>query len=141
SGAYELDEWVKGTKITLKKNPNWWNGPWQPGSIDNVTVQGESSPSTSVQLIEKGAANFATELSIDNALSVGQQPGFTLKRYRAYNTDPVIAFNQAKPPFDKLEVRQAFQYAFDYKAMRSYFHNNAQPTHGVLPSFNPYALK
>jgi peptide/nickel transport system substrate-binding protein len=141
SGAYELDEWVKGTKITLKKNPNWWNGPWQPGSIDNVTVQWESSPSTSVQLIEKGAANFATEWSIDNALSVGQQPGFTLKRYRAYNTDPVIAFNQAKPPFDKLEVRQAFQYAFDYKAMRSYFHNNAQPTHGVLPSFNPYALK
>jgi ABC-type transport system substrate-binding protein len=141
SGGYELDQWVKGTKITLKKNPHWWNGPWQPGSIDNVTVQWESSPSTTVELIEKGSANFATEWSIDNALSVGQQSGFTLKRYRAYNTDPMIAFNQAKPPFDKKKVRQAFQYAFDYQAMRSYFRNNAQPTTGVLPSFNPYALK
>ena len=140
SGPYELDQWTKGTKITLKKNENWWNGPWKPGSIDNVTVQWESSPSTSVELIEKGSANFATEWSIDNALSIGKQPGFSLKRYRAYNTDPMIAFNQAKPPFDKLQVRQAFQYAFDYKAMRAYFQGYALPTHGVLPSFNPYAL-
>lgn len=141
SGPYELDQWVKGTKITLTKNPHWWNGPWQPGSIDNVTVQWESSPSTTVELIQKGSANFATEWSIDNALSVGQQPGYSLKRYRAYNTDPMIAFNQAKPPFDKKEVRQAFQYAFDYNAMRSYFRGYALPTSGVLPSFNPYALK
>jgi peptide/nickel transport system substrate-binding protein len=141
SGPYALSSWVKGTKITLAKNPHWWNGPWQPGSIDNVTVQWESSPSTTVELIEKGTANFATEWSIDNALSVGQLPGFTLKRYRAYNTDPMIAFNQKKPPFDKLEVRQAFQYAFDYTAMRSYFRGYALPTTGVLPSFNPYALK
>jgi peptide/nickel transport system substrate-binding protein len=141
SGPYELDQWTKGTKITLKRNEQWWNGPWQPGSINNVTVQWESSPSTTVELIEKGSANFATEWSIDNALSVGKQPGFSLKRYRAYNTDPMIAFNQAKPPFDKKEVRQAFQYAFDYKAMRAYFQGYALPTHGVLPSFNPYALK
>jgi peptide/nickel transport system substrate-binding protein len=141
TGGYQLDQWVKGTKITLKKNPNWWNGPWQPGSIDEVTVQWESSPSTSVELISKGAANFATEWSIDNALSVGQLKGFTLKRYRAYNTDPMIAFNQAQPPFDKLAVRQAFQYAFDYDAMRAYFRNYALPTSGVLPPFNPYALK
>ncbi len=141
TGAYVLGSWVKGTKITLTKNPHWWNGPWMPGSIDNVTVQWESSPSTTVELIEKGAANFATEWSIDNALSVGKLSGFTLKRYRAYNTDPVIAFNQAKPPFDKKEVRQAFQYAFDYNAMRSYYQGYALPTSGVLPSFNPYALK
>lgn len=141
SGPYTLSSWVKGTKITLTKNPHWWNGPWQPGSIDNVTVQWESSPSTTVELIEKGSANFATEWSVDNALSVGQLPGFTIKRYRAYNTDPMIAFNQAKPPFDKKEVRQAFQYAFDYDAMRSYFRGYALPTSGVLPSFNPYALK
>jgi peptide/nickel transport system substrate-binding protein len=141
TGAYFLESWVKGTKITLKKNPHWWSGPWLPGSIDNVTVQWESSPSTTVELIEKGAANFATEWSIDNALSVGKLPGFNLKRYRAYNTDPMIAFNQAKPPYDNKLVRQAFQYAFDYKAMRAYFQNYALPTHGVLPSFNPYALK
>jgi peptide/nickel transport system substrate-binding protein len=141
SGPYELNSWVKGTKITLKKNPNWWNGPWQPGSIDDVTVQWESSPSTTVELIQSGTANFATEWSIDNALSFASTPGFTLKKYRAYNTDPVIAFNQKKPPFDILEVRQAFQYAFDYSAMRAYFRNYALPTTGVLPSFNPYALK
>jgi peptide/nickel transport system substrate-binding protein len=141
SGAYTLDSWVKGTKITLAKNPKWWQGPWKAGSIDNVTIQWESSPGTTVELIEKGAANFATEWSIDNALSLAKTKGFTLKRFNAYNTDPMIAFNQTKAPFDKLDVRQAVQLAFNYTAMRDYFRNYAKPTVGVLPSFNPYVLK
>ena len=141
SGAYELEEWVRGTKIVLTKSSSWWNGPWRPGSIDKVTVQWESDPGTSAELIESGAANFATEWSIDNALTVGKRPGFTLQKYRADNTDPMIAFNQAKAPFHIKEVRQAFRYAFDYAAMRNYFRGYSTPTTGVLPPFSPYALK
>jgi peptide/nickel transport system substrate-binding protein len=141
TGAYTLQSWVKGTKITLAKNTKWWAGPWKSGSIDLVTIQWESDPSTSVELIEKGVANFATEWSIDNALSVSKLKGFTLQRYKADNTDPMICFNQSKPPYDKVEVRQALQYAFDYNAMHEYFRNYAQPTVGVFPAFNPYVLK
>lgn len=140
TGPYSLSSWVKGTKITLAKNHEWWAGPWKPGSIDNVTVQWETDPSTTVELIEKGSANFSTEMSIDNALSFAGKPGFTLQRFRANTIDPMLTFNQAKPPFDKVEVRKAFQYAFDYDAMREYFHGNAQPTSGVLPPWNPYVL-
>ncbi len=141
TGPYSLSSWVKGTKITLAKNDAWWGGPWQAGSIDNVTVQWETDPSTTVELIQKGAANFSTEMSIDNALSFAGKSGFTLQHYRANTIDPMLTFNQAKPPFDKVEVRKAFQYAFDYQAMREYFHGYAQPTSGVLPPWNPYVLK
>jgi ABC-type transport system substrate-binding protein len=141
TGPYSLSSWVKGTKITLAKNDAWWAGPWKPGSIDHVTVQWETDPATTVELIEKGAANFSTEMSIDNALSFAGKPGFTLQHYRANTIDPMLTFNQAKPPFDKVEVRKAFQYAFDYQAMREYFHGYAQATSGVLPPWNPYALK
>jgi peptide/nickel transport system substrate-binding protein len=140
TGPYKLSSWVKGTKITLAKNDEWWAQPWAPGSIDNVTVSWESDPSTTVELIAKGAANFSTEMSLSNALSFADKPGFTLKQYRANTIDPMLTFNQAKPPFDKVEVRQAFQYAFDYDAMREYFHGYAKPTSGVLPSWNPYVL-
>lgn len=141
TGPYSLSSWVKGTKITLAKNDTWWAGPWKPGSIDNVTVQWETDPSTTVELIAKGAANFSTEMSIDNALSFAGKRGFTLQHYRANTIDPMLTFNQAKPPFDNVEVRKAFQYAFDYEAMRKYFHGYAHPTSGVLPSWNPYVLK
>jgi ABC-type transport system substrate-binding protein len=141
TGPYSLSSWVKGTKITLAKNDAWWGGPWRAGSIDNVTVQWETDPSTTVELIQKGAANFSTEMSIDNALSFAGKSGFTLQHYRANTIDPMLTFNQAKPPFDKVEVRKAFQYAFDYQAMREYFHGYAQPTSGVLPPWNPYVLK
>lgn len=140
TGPYKLVQWVHGTKIVLAKNTGWWNGPWLPGSIDELTIQWESDPSTRTELIESGVANFSTEWSIDDALTVGNKSGFTLHKYKAYNTDPMIAFNQAKPPMHILEVRQAFQYAFDYAAMRRYFRNFAQPTSGVLPPFAPYAL-
>ena len=140
TGAYQLSEWVHGTKIELTKNPGWWKG-WPPGSIDRAIVQWETNPGTSAELIESGTANFATEWSVDNTLTVGKRPGFTLKSYAAYNTDPMIAFNLAKPPFNVKEVRQAFQYAFDYGAMRAYFRGYSSPTTGVIPASDPYALK
>ncbi|HTX00525.1 MAG TPA: ABC transporter substrate-binding protein, partial [Acidimicrobiales bacterium] len=141
TGAYQLGQWVRGTKIVLTKNPSWWKGPWQPGSLDTVTVQWESDPGTSAELIESGTANFATEWSIDNALTVGKRPGFTLHTYHADNTDPMVAFNQAIKPWDNKLLRQACVAAFDYDAVRSYFRGYSTPTTGVLPPFNPYALK
>jgi peptide/nickel transport system substrate-binding protein len=141
TGPYKLESWVHGTKITLTKNEAWWNGPWKHGSLDRITVQWESDPGTSAELIESGTANFSTEWSIDNALTVSKLSGFSLHRYKAYNTDPMVCFNQGKPPFQIKEVRQAFQYAFDYDAMRKYFRGYAVPTTGVFPPFNPYALK
>jgi peptide/nickel transport system substrate-binding protein len=141
TGAYTLASWTHGVKITLVKNKAWWNGPWQPGSIDHVTIQWESNPSTAAELIQSGGANFSTEWSVDNAVTVGSLNGFSLHKYKVYHIDPVIAFNQSKPPMQVKEVRQAFQYAFDYKAMREYYRGYAQPTSGVIPAFSPYALK
>jgi ABC-type transport system substrate-binding protein len=141
TGAYKLSSWTHGVKITMVKNQEWWNGPWKPGSIDHVTIQWESDPSTAAELIESGGANFSTEWSVDNATTVGAMEGFSLHKYLVYHIDPVIAFNQSKPPFQIKEVRQAFQYAFDYDAMRKYYRGYAQPTTGVIPAFSPYALK
>ena len=79
--------------------------------------------------------------TIDTALAVAEKKGFSLNTYKVNHIDPVIAFNQEKPPFDKLEVRQAFQYAFDYDAMRRYYRGYALPTSGVISKYFPYSLK
>jgi peptide/nickel transport system substrate-binding protein len=139
TGAYKLSSWVHGVSITLTKNESWWNGPWQPGSIDTVIIKPESDASTRSQLIASRSADFATEWTVQDAVQVGRQPGFTLLQEKTYDTDPVIFFDAQRPPFNNKLVRQAMQYAFDYAGMREFFSGYAVPTTGVFPPFYPYA--
>jgi peptide/nickel transport system substrate-binding protein len=137
-GAYKFVSWQPGVQIELAKNPQWWHG-WEPGSIDQVIIKPVSESSTRVELVQSGQANFSTEWAIGDAVSVGKQSGFTLADYKTYNTDPIIFMNLQKPPFDKVEVRQAFQYAFDYDAMAQFFQGYSSGMGGPFPPFYPQA--
>lgn len=139
-GAYKFDSWQKGSQITLTKNEQWWRG-WRPGSIDRVIIKPVTESSTRVELVQRGEANFCTEWSIDDALAVGKRSGFSLKQYNTYDTDPIIFMNQKKPPFDKKLVRQAFQWAFDYDAMRNFFKGYSTAMAGTFPPSYPQAAK
>lgn len=139
-GAYKFESWQKGSQITLTKNEQWWRG-WSPGSIDRVIIKPVTESSTRVELVQRGEANFSTEWSIDDALAVSKRSGFSLKQYSPYDTDPIIFMNQKKPPFDKKLVRQAFQWAFDYDAMRAFFKGNSTAMGGTFPPFYPQAAK
>jgi peptide/nickel transport system substrate-binding protein len=140
TGAYKFSNWAHGVSITLEKNASWWNGPWQPGSIDTVIIKAESDASTRSQLIGSRSADFATEWTIQDAVQLGKEPGFALLQESTYDTDPVIFFDTQRPPFNNKTVRQAMQYAFDYAGMREYFSGYATPTTGVFPPFYPYAV-
>ncbi len=135
-GAYKFVSWQHGVQIELAKNPQWWRG-WQPGSIDHVIIKPISESSTRVELIQTGGADFCTEWSINDAISVGNRSGFTLNRYRTYDTDPIIYMNNQKPPLDRVEVRQAFQYAFDYDAQAKFFQGYSSTNGGPFPEFYP----
>jgi peptide/nickel transport system substrate-binding protein len=139
-GAYKLQSWQHGVKLTLTKNPQWWRG-WRPGSIDTVIIQPTTESSTRVELVQSGQANFCTEWSITDALATGSKSGFTLRRYKTYDTDPVIFMNQQKPPLDKAEVRQAMQWAFDYDAMSKFYRGYSTGMNGPFPPFYPQVDK
>ncbi|HEX4214215.1 MAG TPA: ABC transporter substrate-binding protein [Candidatus Dormibacteraeota bacterium] len=137
-GAYKFVSWQKGVAITLEKNASWWRG-WQPGSIDKVIIKPTPESSTRVELIESGQADFCTEWAVGDAVTVGGKSGFTLRKYKTYDTDPIVYYNQKKPPFDNVKVRQALQYAFDYEAMGRYFQGYSSGMAGPFPPFYPNA--
>jgi peptide/nickel transport system substrate-binding protein len=139
-GAYQFVSWQKGVAITLEKNQSWWKG-WQAGSIDKVIIKPTPESSTRVELIESGQADFCTEWAVGDAVTVGAKSGFTLNKYRTYDTDPIVYYNQKKPPFDNVKVRLALQYAFDYEAMGRYFQGYSSGMAGPFPPFYPNADK
>lgn len=136
TGPYVFEEWQKGVQVSMTKNTKWW-GRWQPGSIDKVIIKPVADASQRVQLIVHGDADFTTEWAIRDALDTGKKPGFVLRDFKTYDTNPIIDMNTEKPPFDKKEVRQAVQWAFDYKAMRDFFQGSAEVTTGPLPPDYP----
>jgi peptide/nickel transport system substrate-binding protein len=135
-GAYRLESWQHGVQLTLTKNKHWWH-KWHPGSIDRVIIKPVSESSTRVELVESGQANFCTEWSVTDALSAAKHKGFKLHKYKTNDTNPIIMMNQQMTPLDNVNVRKAFQWAFDYAAMRRFFQGYSEPMNGPFPLSYP----
>ena len=140
SGPYKLDSWQHGSQITLLKNEQWWGG-WQAGSIDKIIIKVVAETASRVQQVEKGEADFANQWPTTEALRVGKLPGFTLEQFNTFDTEPIFYLYTLKPPFDKKEMRQAAQYAFDYKAMLDYYQGNGVTPTGPIPPDYPGGAK
>lgn len=135
SGPYKLDSWQHGSQITLVKNEQWWGG-WQPGSIDKIIIKVVAETASRVQQVERGEADFANQWPTSEALRVGKLQGFRLEQFNTFDTEPIFYLYTLNPPFDNQQMRQAAQYAFDYKAMLDYYQSNgATPTGPIPPDY------
>jgi ABC-type oligopeptide transport system substrate-binding subunit len=109
TGPFMVKEWKHNQSITLVPNPNYWLGKPQLQEIDLPFIQ---DPATALKLYQTGELdlmgtyNFPT----DQISAVSSSPEFKQVNqfFVAY-----IGFNNAKPPFNDVRVRQAFAKAVD----------------------------
>jgi oligopeptide transport system substrate-binding protein len=109
TGPFMVKEWKHNQSITLVPNPNYWLGQPQLTEIDMPFIQ---DPATALKLYQTGELdimgtyNFPT----DQITAVSSDPAFHQfnQFFVAY-----IGFNNARPPFDNVKVRQAFAKAVD----------------------------
>ena len=109
TGAFMVKEWKHNESITLVPNPNYWLGKPQLQEINLPFIQ---DPATALKLYQTGELdimgtyNFPT----DQISAVSSNPEFKQVNqfFVAY-----IGFNNAKPPFNDVRVRQAFAKAVD----------------------------
>jgi len=109
TGPFMVKEWKHNQSITLVPNPNYWLGKPQLQEIDMPFIQ---DPATALKLYQTGELdlmgtyNFPT----DQISAVSSSPEFKQVNqfFVAY-----IGFNNVKPPFNDVRVRQAFAKAVD----------------------------
>lgn len=109
TGPFMVQEWKHNQSITLVPNPNYWLGKPQLEKIEMPFIQ---DPATALKLYQTGeldimgAYNFPT----DQISTVAQDPDFhqVNQFFVTY-----IGFNNVKPPFNNVKVRQAFAKAVD----------------------------
>lgn len=141
SGPYKMVEWVKGNRIVLEKNPNYWD-PGAVGNVDRVTYRFVSEPGTRLSGLRAGDFDFITNLLPEDTKRVPK--AVTLK-----GTDlPFVSLNALTGLTKDVRVRQALNYAVDKESLaKDLFGGYASVANGQLlapgwfgydPDLKPY---
>ena len=108
AGPFTVTQIVPGTKVLLKKNPDYWDA--KNIHIDNVELTSAPDAATVVSGLQTGVYNFAdiapsqAEAAKKAGLDVFVQPGFNAAN---------ISLNVNKAPFNNDKVVDAVRYAIN----------------------------
>jgi peptide/nickel transport system substrate-binding protein len=115
TGPFKLAEYAKGDQVKLVRNDKYF----KPGLpyLDEIVFKIIPDANTATLAFEKGEADFLPSVPGPAMARLQQMSGVRVEGTwggagGSYCEDTLI-YNLRKPPFDKLEVRQAFAYAID----------------------------
>ncbi|MBK9080811.1 MAG: ABC transporter substrate-binding protein [Rhizobiales bacterium] len=113
TGPFSFVAYQKDAVIRYKANPDFWG---EKAKVDDLVYAITPDPTARYSKLKAGECHFMiaprpadlAEMQKDQTLKVINQPGLNIAYW---------AFNVQKPPFDKKEVRQAFNMAIDKAAI------------------------
>jgi dipeptide transport system substrate-binding protein len=130
TGPFSFVAYQKDAVIRFKKNPDYWG---EKAAVDDLVYAITPDPTARYSKIKAGECHFMIaprpadlpEMQKDPALKVISQPGLNIAYW---------AFNVQKPPFDKKEVRQAFNMAIDKAAIiKDIYLGSGQAAKNLIP--------
>ena len=135
TGPYMISNYTPRQKIVLVRNPNvhQWTAASPNGHVNEVDINIGTTPEQAVNETIDGQLDWYMEaVPPDRFTALRQQyPKQTFLFPR--NNVTYFSMNTRKPPFDKLAVRQAVNYAIDRNALVKIFGGQGIPSETVLP--------
>jgi peptide/nickel transport system substrate-binding protein len=113
TGPYVLEDWKKGTSITLAK----WDGfrDAKAVRIKKVTFRIINDPAAQVAALLAGDVDGMPRLTLQNAKQFQADKRFTVETGPTAGKG-IMTINNKKKPFDDVRVRRALMHAIDRKA-------------------------
>ncbi|MGV8985134.1 MAG: ABC transporter substrate-binding protein [Cypionkella sp.] len=114
SGAFTVKEWLRGDRVVLQKNPNFWEADRvKLDGVEWISVPDDNTRMLKMQAGELDAAIFVPfsrigELQKDAKLKV---------QLDASTREDALIINHSNPALAKKEVREALDMAIDKKAI------------------------
>ena len=138
TGRFELDEWIVGRTIKLKKFDNYWNK--EELYLDAVLYQ--DVPDTTVQLamLRTGETDILLNVRAADVPTVERNPN--LRVVPVFGRIYTLTMNVATPPFDNKALRAAIAYSLDRQELVDlFFEGRGQPAYANEPpiswTYNP----
>lgn len=118
TGPFVFEEWLTGSHITLKKNPDYtWGSPMfghsGPAYLDEVVFKFIEENATRTAALESGEADVVANVPYADAGILKEEPGIDILSIFILGTPQFNAINVSKPPTDDIRVRKAVLYAAD----------------------------
>ena len=133
TGPFMLKEWIPDDKITLVPNPNYWGTKVKLANLVFRVVK--EAPARLLEL-QAGTVDGIDNLAPDDFPTAQADPNLTVTPRPPFNIG-YLGINRDRPPFDKLEVRQAIAHAINKDAIVQALY---PPTASAASQFVPSAV-
>jgi peptide/nickel transport system substrate-binding protein len=142
TGPYQIQSYTPARQFVLTRNPSFTPTPDVPATNpDKITVKIVEDDSAALQQVINEESDYDYHpIPVDRLAEVQQKYGDRLKIYTPANTY-YFFMNNRVAPFDKLQVRQAVNYAIDRNALVRIYGGLATPTENILPPGYPQYKK
>jgi peptide/nickel transport system substrate-binding protein len=139
TGPFMIDHWDRGSEMVLKANPYYWG----PKTFDTVVFRFVQDPTTQRDLLLRGDAHIAVNLTPDLAADLQKRGSESKTAIAAVPALGIayLGFNAtAQGPISKPKAWEAIRYAVDYEGLKDIYLGGGQPTGSIVPPQLPNAL-
>lgn len=132
TGPYEFDKWVRGEKIVLKRNPNYWG---KKPYFDKVVFYVVPDPQTREAKLLSGELDMIIQPPSADIQRLEHTPHVVVQKVLSTRV-MFIGINTQWGPLKDRRVRQALNYAVDKEAIiKNVLFGLGEPVDSVLPNF------
>ncbi len=137
SGPFMVKDFVSGDKIDLVRNPHYW-GP-KP-KLAGVTYTFVKDPTVALQDLQSGQVQWTDNLPPQQVASLKRSSDITVRS--TPSTDYwYLTLNEARKPFDDVQVRRAVAFALDRQAItKAATFGNATENQTAIPKGSKWYL-
>lgn len=133
NGAFLLKTWSPNDKIIMEKNPSYWDVA--NVKLNKAVAYPVDDNNTALSMYEAGEVDWIRTIPLE---AVDQWKGNPEYYNNAELSTYFYRFNVTKPPFDKVEVRKAFDMAIDKQAIvENVTRMGQQPAKAYVPPGMP----
>jgi len=142
TGAMKVVEWVKGQRLVLEANPNYWAGQVFP---QRLVIRIVPDPTTRVAELKTGGVHLMVQPAVGQLNELRADPNvdlITLRQYGKGGRSMHYLINTINKPFDDVRVRQAANYAVNRDViLKNVLEGNGELLRGPFssgwPGFDP----
>jgi peptide/nickel transport system substrate-binding protein len=109
TGPFKFESWTRGDKLVLVRNDDYWG---EKPKVEKIIFRPISDNAARLQALQTGEIQGYDLVEPQDVDTITGDDNLQLLERPPFNVG-YIGFNQAKPPLDKLEVRQAIAHAID----------------------------
>jgi len=128
SGPFKFVEWVPNDRIVLERNTAYWDGARAP-KVDRIVFKPVTELQTRISQLLAGNVDVLYDFSLQEVPRMQADKRAVVTVVPPADQMFVAYLNMRKPPFDKLEMRQAVAWALDRQAfVQSFLAGLGNPT-------------